>query len=129
MTGYQLLILLVLILLVLILFVATALYLFWPATGRRKPSDSEPDPRSTGPVDRDDAKYWLGGLIYHNPDDPDAFVPKRFGFGRTVTVGHPTGKLLMIAILILPVLPVLLAVVGVHLPSYGCRPSGCHGLP
>ena len=124
MTGYQLL-----FLLILIVFVAVALFLFLPATGRRKRSGSSPDDRAPGVIDRDDGRYWLGGLIYCNPDDPDAFVPKRFGCGWTVNFGHFAGKLFMIAILILAMLPVLLAIVGVHLPSYGCHPSGCHGLP
>ena len=30
---------------------------------------------------------WYG-FIYANPDDPNLFVPKRLGLGRTVNFGH-----------------------------------------
>ncbi len=43
--------------------------------------------------------------------------------------GHLGGKLFVIAILLLAALPILLAIAGVQLPSYGCHPSGQQGLP
>jgi uncharacterized membrane protein len=53
-------------------------------------------------VFRDDDRYWYGGgLFYNNPDDPAVFVPKRYSGGWTVNVGHPVGKLIMIATLLL----------------------------
>jgi uncharacterized membrane protein len=40
--------------------------------------------------DRDDDAYWIGGLIYNNPDDPAAWVPKRFGgIGWTINFARP----------------------------------------
>lgn len=60
---------------------------------------------------RDDDRHWRGGLIYVNAGDPALFVPKRFGVGVTLNLGHPGGiaigvvtLLLLAAALILPVL-------------------------
>ncbi|GAA3294631.1 MULTISPECIES: DUF5808 domain-containing protein [Dactylosporangium] len=36
----------------------------------------------------DDERYWYGGIIYANPDDPNLFVPKRLGLGWTLNFGH-----------------------------------------
>lgn len=83
----------------------------------------------TGIVYRDDERYWLSGVIYNNPDDPDLIVPKRFGNGLTVNVGRPLGKVLLIG----PLLPVVLGILGILFPgsitSFGCHPSGCHLWP
>lgn len=79
----------------------------------------------TPTVFRDDDQYWLAGFLYNNPDDPALFVPKRFGLGRTVNIGHPLGKLIMIGLLLLVVVMALLTHLGV-VPTYGCHPSGCH---
>jgi Predicted membrane protein len=51
--------------------------------------------RPTSVVFRDDDRYWSGGILYNNPDDPDLFVPKRYGLGWTVNIGHPQGKLVI----------------------------------
>ncbi len=75
---------------------------------------------------RDDDRYWLGGVLYNNPDDPDPFVHKRYGFGWTINFGHPVGKLFMLFMLLLVLLPVILALLGVHLTPMGCHPSGCY---
>ncbi|WP_426624759.1 DUF1648 domain-containing protein [Leifsonia sp. McL0607] len=60
---------------------------------------------------RDDDRHWKGGLIYVNAGDPALFVPKRFGVGVTLNLGHPGGiaiavvtLLLIVAALTLPVL-------------------------
>jgi uncharacterized membrane protein len=60
---------------------------------------------------RDDDRHWRGGLIYVNAADPALFVPKRFGVGVTLNLGHPGGiaigvvtLLLIAAALILPAL-------------------------
>jgi uncharacterized membrane protein len=50
----------------------------------------------TGPIFRDDDRYWLGGVMYYNPDDPAVLVPNRNDRGWTPNVGHPLGKLLTI---------------------------------
>jgi len=51
----------------------------------------------------DDDRYWKGGLIYLNRNDPALWVPKRFGVGWTVNLAHPGG----IAILAIPVLIII----------------------
>lgn len=60
---------------------------------------------------RDDDRHWKGGLIYVNAGDPALFVPKRFGAGLTLNLGHPGGiaiavvtLLVIVAALLLPVL-------------------------
>jgi uncharacterized membrane protein len=55
----------------------------------------------------DEDQHWLGGLIYSNPDDPNLFVPKRFGFGWTLNFGHPHGKLVTLGLLVVLFLVVL----------------------
>ncbi|RIV26143.1 DUF1648 domain-containing protein [Alicyclobacillaceae bacterium I2511] len=49
-------------------------------------------------VARDDDRFWRGGLVYFNRQDPAWFVPKRFGIGWTVNFGHP---LVWLALLLL----------------------------
>ncbi|MEY9952997.1 DUF1648 domain-containing protein [Leifsonia sp. EB34] len=60
---------------------------------------------------RDDDRHWKGGLIYVNSADPALFVPKRFGVGVTINLGHPGGMaigvvtlLLLVAAIALPAL-------------------------
>lgn len=45
------------------------------------------------PAPADDDRYWWGGLVYVNRDDPSFLVSKRFGVGWTVNFGHPLGWL------------------------------------
>lgn len=45
-----------------------------------------PEPQSP-----DDDRYWQWGLVYYNPADARAFVPKRVGMGLTINFGHPLG--------------------------------------
>ena len=126
MSAYELL-----LALIFVLLLAALLVLFLPhprsLTRARRPADSSFD----GPVYRDDDRYWYGGIVYYNPDDPDAVVPKRYGFGWTVNFGHPLGKLFLLIMIGMTVLPVALAIVAPGLNStYGCHPSsGCHLFP
>ena len=58
-----------------------------------------------GPVFRDADRYWVGGgFLYHHPDDPAVFVPKRYSLGYTVNWGHPLGKLFMIGLVLMALL-------------------------
>jgi uncharacterized membrane protein len=52
-------------------------------------------------------EHWRWGSFYVNPDDPSIWVEKRFGIGYTLNLGRPAGRLLLVAILMLPI--VLLA--------------------
>ncbi len=48
--------------------------------------------RGQGPVagaSRDDDRFWKGGLIYVNRDDPAVMVGNRFGVGFTFNFGNP----------------------------------------
>jgi uncharacterized membrane protein len=54
-----------------------------------------PEAGETGPVTRDDDRFWIGGLIYYNRDDPVLLVPRRFGVGMTLNVGNPWSWLIL----------------------------------
>ncbi len=108
-------------LLLLILLLAGILLLFLPVQRARRARTP------TGPISRDDDQYWLGGVIYNNPDDPEWLVPKRFGLGRTLNIGHPMGRLVMVGLLLLVLALALLSSFVPGFSSYGCHPfSGCH---
>jgi uncharacterized membrane protein len=47
---------------------------------------------------RDDDRYWKGGLVYVNRDDPALLVGKRFGVGWTFNLGNPKAWWLLAAI-------------------------------
>ncbi|MEA0556262.1 DUF5808 domain-containing protein [Lysinibacillus irui] len=42
-------------------------------------------------MDVDEDRYWKGGLIYINRQDPSVFVEKRFGVGWTMNLANPRG--------------------------------------
>jgi uncharacterized membrane protein len=54
-------------------------------------------------VNRDDDRFWKLGVIYFNRNDPALLVPKRFGIGRTLNLGHPVAWVILpgIAVIIL----------------------------
>lgn len=91
-----------------IVLIAGLIVHFLPS--RRPPTrESNPDELSApGTISRDDARYWLAGVIYNNPNDPDLFVPKRFGIGMTVNFGRPLGKLFLLVPLLLPLAALVL---------------------
>ncbi|MBM7702333.1 DUF1648 domain-containing protein [Metabacillus iocasae] len=57
-------------------------------------------------INIDDDRYWKGGLIYFNRQDPSVFVEKRFGVGFTLNFARPLGY----AIILGPLLLLLLIV-------------------
>lgn len=111
------------------LLLALALAMFLPHPRALSKARRAVERQSPGPILRDADRYWLGGLFYYNPDDPEPFVPKRFGFGWTVNFGHLADKLFLLIMLATLLLPVVLAVLGVHLTPVGCHPSGCSTAP
>ncbi|HEX6541118.1 MAG TPA: DUF5808 domain-containing protein [Ktedonobacterales bacterium] len=111
------------------LLLAVAVGLFLPIGRSRTQPGSAADREFTGPISRDDDRYWIAGIIYYNPDDPDALVPKRYGYGRTINFGHPRGKVALLVLIGLILLPIVLAIFFPGLLSYGCQPTGCHLLP
>jgi uncharacterized membrane protein len=46
-------------------------------------------------TDRDDDRFWKGGLFYLNRDDPALVVGARFGFGWALNFGNPVAWLLI----------------------------------
>ena len=55
------------------------------------------------PESPDDDRFWKAGSIYVNRADPAFLVPKRFGVGWTVNLGHPAGVALAAVILVVAV--------------------------
>lgn len=96
------------VLLLGVALVGMVVFLVLPRSTSRTRADSATDRRLTGPIFRDDDRYWLGGVIYSNPDDPAVLVPNRNGRGWTPNVGHPLGKLLMIGLMLVFLLLALL---------------------
>lgn len=80
--------------------------------GYRIPTAGTQSNSTDGLVARDDDRYWRGGLLYVNRDDPALLVPKRFGIGITLNVGNPRSWLLLAA-----VVAGILVVVAVIRPS------------
>ncbi len=75
--------------------------------GSRVKGPGEPP---TQRVHRDDDRYWRGGQIYVNRDDPAWLVPRRFGYGYTVNMGHPGSWVALTGLLVVLVgLPFLLS--------------------
>jgi uncharacterized membrane protein len=103
------------------LLVVVLLVLFWHPLRSRSKANSPVDRQRPGVIFREDDRYWYGGFFYNNPDDPDLFVPKRFGLGWTLNFGHPQAKVVLIGtlvvVLVLAILPILVS---------GMAPSGCH---
>jgi uncharacterized membrane protein len=61
--------------------------------GSRLPGPAgQPSPAPS--VNRDDDRFWKGGLIYVNRDDPAIMVGNRFGIGWTPNLGNPKALLL-----------------------------------
>ena len=57
----------------------------------------------------DDDKYWVLGCFYYNPNDPSAFVQKRFGIGWTVNLGSAKGKLMVACIVLMLVATIFIS--------------------
>jgi uncharacterized membrane protein len=56
-----------------------------------------------GGADRDDDRFWKGGLIYVNPGDPALMVGARFGIGWTLNFGNRAAWVLVVCILGIPI--------------------------
>lgn len=63
-------------------------------SGHRLSPKAAPVP--AGKVDRDDDRFWIGGLLYRNADDGSLLVPKRYGgTGWTINLAHPAAWLIV----------------------------------
>jgi uncharacterized membrane protein len=61
-----------------------------------------------------DERYdWTG--LYHDPDDPRLFVPKRNpSFGWTINVEHPYGRTTLALVLMVPVIGIMMGVLATY---------------
>jgi uncharacterized membrane protein len=59
----------------------------------------------------DDDRYWKGGFVYINRNDPSVFVPKRFGVGWTVNLGSIGGTAIGIVLLAVIAGAIVMAIV------------------
>jgi uncharacterized membrane protein len=66
------------------------------ARNNRVPDEGEPD---TGLTHVDDDRFWRGGLVYVNRDDPALMVPRRFGLGWTLNFGNPGAAMFLVGVL------------------------------
>ena len=108
------------------LLLVVALVMFLAMQRSRTRDRSLTGRQFSGTIFRDDDRYWYG-FFYINRDDPELFVPKRYGLGWTVNFGHPKSKWLLLGLFFMVLLPpLLIGVFGGDLHSYGCHPSGCH---
>jgi uncharacterized membrane protein len=64
-----------------------------------------------GPADRMEERYWKGGMLYANPDDPALFIEKPSGLGYTLNLGRPAGWAVLAILLLGPLLVIWLALV------------------
>ncbi len=65
-------------------------------------------PEPPGDADSTADRYWKGGLIYYNPNDPALFVEKRIGIGYDLNFGNRLSWLLIGAVALMPLLALLL---------------------
>jgi uncharacterized membrane protein len=63
--------------------------------------EQEAGAEGTGLIHRDDDKYWWGGLLYVNRDDPALLVPRRFGLGWALNFGNPRTAMVLAGVLAL----------------------------
>jgi uncharacterized membrane protein len=73
---------------------------------------------ASGPARRpespDDDRHWKGGILYVDRQDPALWVPKRFGVGWTLNLGHPAGIAIGIVLLLVIAGAVVTAVLGIR---------------
>lgn len=56
----------------------------------------------------DDDAHWIGGFVYHNPEDRRTLVAPRIGIGTEVNMAKPIGKVLaVVVILVLLFMPLI----------------------
>ena len=82
----------------------------------KDPLAQQPTPRVARPGDPespDDDALWKWGF-YVNPADPRVLVDKRMGIGGMLNVGHPVGRLIVIAFVAVVLLCGALPLLGWH---------------
>lgn len=82
-------------------FLAVGIYIVKVGQSGSRLKVEDDSPSLEGKIAVDDDKYWKGGLIYINKDDPSILVEKRFGVGWTLNFGRPLSWLLIFGPIIL----------------------------
>jgi uncharacterized membrane protein len=59
-------------------------------------------PAVPGTADRDDDRFWKGGILYVNRGDPAVVVPRRFGAGWTLNFANWAAWLLVATVAATP---------------------------
>jgi len=59
-------------------------------------------------INRDDDRFWIGGIFYSNPDDSSIIVEKRLGIGFTMNIGILPGKLILIGVVLFVIAAIVL---------------------
>ena len=74
------------------------------SAGHRLPAEPGEDEEESPVVQRDDDDRWfLGGLVYVNRQDPAAFVHARIGHSWTMNLGNPTSWLVLATLALLAI--------------------------
>lgn len=72
--------------------------------GRRvRPVSSE----KTDSVHYDDDRFWKGGMVYYNPNDPKILVDKRFGVGWTLNFARPSVWVGLVVLILIALFPTI----------------------
>lgn len=82
-------------------FLAVGIYIVKVGQSGSRLKIEEESPNLEDKIAVDDDKYWKGGIIYINRDDPSILVEKRFGVGWTLNFGRPLSWLVLFVPLIL----------------------------
>lgn len=85
-------------------FVALIVIL-WRARTVLAASPADPAQGDRGPggvADRDDDRFWKGGLVYVNKEDPAVMVGARFGAGWTLNLGNSRAWMIIAAVIATP---------------------------
>lgn len=90
--GHKLLPLFILFILFLVLVLGGTLIFAWKMRQWRLEYTADV---VTGMTDVDEDRYWKGGIIYINREDPSIIVEKRFGVGWTLNLGNPRGYIVI----------------------------------
>lgn len=81
-----------------------------PADAEASRASTPAGRRPSAAVDApDDDRFWKAGMLYINRKDPALMVPKRFGVGWTINLGHPAGIAIGVTLLLVIVGSITLA--------------------
>lgn len=59
---------------------------------------------------QDDDDNWILGMFYYNPNDTRLNVEKRLGYGATVNIAHPAGKVIAVLTAVILIVSLILIV-------------------